>query len=112
MFGIDTRAARVTWTVSLIVLTFYLLFVVRKTLMIFVLALFLAYMIAPLVRAIERRKQARVPRTVSVAAAFVLIVGLIAIGATLIAPAVSDEAQLLSEKLPQLAQQAKVTNIP
>jgi predicted PurR-regulated permease PerM len=47
-----------------------------------------------------------------VLAAFMLVIGSIAIGATLIAPAVSDEAQLLSEQLPQLAERANLANNP
>jgi len=43
---------------------------VRKTLLVFVLALFLAYVIAPLVTLIEHYKWSRVPRTVSVLMAF------------------------------------------
>ena len=85
---------------------------VRATLFVFVLALFLAYVIAPLVTLIERYTSSRVPRAVSVLAAFMLVIGSVGIGATLTAPAVSDEAQLLSEQLPQLAEKANLAKIP
>jgi hypothetical protein len=44
-FGWDSRAAKAAWTVGLVAAAFYAVFTVRKTLLIFVLALFLAYMI-------------------------------------------------------------------
>ena len=112
MLGLDTRAARVAWTVGVVTLAFYAVFILRKTILVFVLALFLAYMIAPLVTLIERYKWSRVPRTVSVLMAFLLVIGSVGIGAALIAPAVSDEAQLLSQQLPQLAAKASIANIP
>jgi len=85
---------------------------VRTTLLVFVLALFLAYMIAPLVTLIERYKWSWVPRPVSVLAAFMLVIGSVGIGAALMAPAVSDEAQLLSQQLPQFAEKANLAQIP
>src|ERR1700730_17798789 len=112
MLGLDARAARVAWTVGLVALTFYAVFMVRTTLFVFVLALFLAYVIAPLVTLIERYTCSRVPRAVSVLAAFMLVIGSVGIGATLTAPAVADEAQLLSEQLPQLAEKANLAKIP
>src|SRR2546430_7497673 len=104
MLGIDARAARAAWTVGLVGLTFYVVYLVRKTLLVFVLALFLAYLIAPLVGLIERYNWRRLPRTVSVAEAFVLVVALAALGLALIAPSASDEARKLAEQLPNLTE--------
>ena len=42
MFGWDSRAARTAWTVGLVALVFVAIFAIRKTLLIFILALFLA----------------------------------------------------------------------
>src|SRR5512138_3515531 len=104
MLGIDARAARAAWTVGLVALAFYVVYMVRKTLLVFVLALFLAYMIAPLVRAIERVNWRRLPRTVSVAEAFLLVVALAALGFALVAPSASEEARKLAEQLPKLTE--------
>ena len=68
------------------------------------LALFFAYMIAPLVNVIDRYKWRRMPRTASVAAAFVLVLALIVAVVALVAPVVSDEAAKLAEQLPKIAQ--------
>ena len=106
MLGIDARAARAAWTVGLVALAFYVVYMVRKTLLVFVLALFLAYLIAPLVRLIERVNWRRLPRTVSVAEAFLLVVALATMGFGLLAPSASDEAHKLAEQLPGLTDKA------
>src|SRR4051812_16474442 len=115
MLGIDARAARAAWTVGLVGLTFYVVYLVRKTLLVFVLALFLAYLIAPLVRLIERVNWRRLPRTVSVAEAFLVVIASAALGFTLLAPSASDEARKLAEQLPKLTETttlAEKTRLP
>jgi predicted PurR-regulated permease PerM len=108
MFGWDSRAAKAAWTVGLVALAFYAAYTVRKTLLIFVLALFLAYMIAPLVNLIERHKWRRVPRGASVFLAFALVIGALGLGAVLMAPAISEEAQKLTEQLPRLSEKSQL----
>ena len=54
MLGIDQRAARVTWTIFLIVLIVAAVYAARDTILLFVLALFFAYMISPLVEMLHR----------------------------------------------------------
>ena len=108
MLGIDARAAKAAWTVGLVAAAFYTAYLVRKTLLVFVLALFLAYLIAPLVRLIERVNWRRLPRGVSVAEAFLLVVAVGAIAFTLIAPSASDEARKLAEQLPKLTEKASL----
>ena len=115
MLGLDARAARAAWTVGLVALAAYAVYLVRKTLLVFVLALFLAYLIAPLVRLIERVNWRRLPRTVSVAEAFLLVESLAALGFALVAPSASDEARKLAEQLPMLSETttlAEKTRLP
>lgn len=102
----DGRAARVAWTVALVGLALYVAYTIRTTLLIFVLALFLAYMILPLVNVIERHRWRRMPRALSVGAAFVLVVAVVGIAAALIAPLVSSEASRLAEQLPKISESA------
>jgi predicted PurR-regulated permease PerM len=108
MLGWDSRAAKVAWTVGIVVVAFYAVYMIRKTLLIFLLALFLAYMIAPLVTLIERYKWKRIPRGVSVLAAMALVVLVLGSGAALIAPSVSEEAQKLAEQLPKLTEESTI----
>jgi predicted PurR-regulated permease PerM len=100
MFGLDSRAAKVAWTWGLVALGFYAAFAARKALLTFVLAVFFAYMMAPLVAFLERRSGRRIAHTAAVAAAFALVITAVAVSATLIMPNVVEEAQNLLEQLP------------
>ena len=85
-------------------LALYAAYLIRATLFVFVLALFVAYMIVPLVNLIDRHRWRRMPRTASVAAAFVLVIAIVGAAVALVAPAVSDEAGKLAEQLPKIAE--------
>ena len=100
MLGWYPRAARAAWTVGIVAVAFYTAYTIRKTLLIFLLALFLAYVIAPLISVIERYQWRRIPRGVSVFAAMASVIAVLVLGAVLVAPMVSDEAQKLAEQLP------------
>lgn len=110
MFGWDPRAARAAWTVALVAIALCAAFAVRKTLLVFVLAIFLAYMIAPLVDFIDRRTPRRIPRGISVLAATLLVFSVLGLGVALVAPSVADQAQKLVEQLPKLADPAALVN--
>jgi predicted PurR-regulated permease PerM len=78
-----------------------------------VLAVFVAYMIAPLVNLIDRYKWRRMPRTASVAAAFVLVLAIVVAAMALVAPVVSDEAAKLADQLPKITESGNlVQKIP
>ena len=62
MLGLDRRAASITWTVFIIGLLIALAWFVRSAITIFLIALFLAYMLHPLVRLVERITPPRSPR--------------------------------------------------
>ena len=110
MLGWDSRAAKAAWTVGVVALAFYVAYAIRKTLLIFLLALFFAYMIAPLVGLIERHMWRRIPRMASVLAAVALVVIVIGSVAALLAPSISEEAQKLSEQLPQVTQESAIVD--
>ncbi|HVY06383.1 MAG TPA: AI-2E family transporter [Burkholderiales bacterium] len=110
MFGWDSRAAKAAWTVGLVALAFYVAYAIRKTLLIFLLALFFAYMIAPLVGFIDRHMWRRIPRVVSVLLAVALVVVVLGSGAALVAPSISEEAQKLAEQLPKLTEESAIVD--
>jgi predicted PurR-regulated permease PerM len=87
-----------------VVLALYAAYLIRVTLFVFVLALFVAYMIAPLVNLIDRYKWRRLPRTASVTAAFVLVLAVVAVAVALLAPVASDEAAKLADQLPKISE--------
>ena len=47
MFGIDKRAASVTWTAALVILLLFVVYTIRGTLFVFTISLLLAYLLYP-----------------------------------------------------------------
>jgi predicted PurR-regulated permease PerM len=102
MLGIDQRAARVTWTVFLIGLLVVLAFLARHTIMVFLVALFFAYMLSPAVDAVQRLIPPRISRTWSLAIVYVAFLGaLVGIGFG-IGSTIAEQASNLSARLPEL----------
>ena len=102
MLAFDRRAARIAWTVSLVALGLYAVYSVRRTLFIFVLAVFFSYMVAPLVRWVERRARGRISHTAATAVVFVCLL-LALVGVLGVAgPLVGEQASRLASKLPEL----------
>lgn len=101
MLGIDARAARVTWTVFLVVLVIALAWLARTTLLVFIIALLAAYLLHPLVELVRRLLPPRAP---GITAAAVVYLGGVAvvIGASLvIGTRLAEEATQLAGRLPQ-----------
>jgi predicted PurR-regulated permease PerM len=105
MLGLDARAARVTWTTIVILAIAGLAFLARKTLFIFVLALFFAYMLRPVILFIDRRVAGRrMPKNATVVLAYIVFIGILVGIGFLIGSVVSDQAASLAENLPKLLQ--------
>jgi predicted PurR-regulated permease PerM len=101
MLGIDSRAARSTWTAALIVLALWLVYLMRTTLYIFILAVLFAYLLAPLVNLLDRLLPTRPTRTLALALAYVLLVGLVVAGAIVLGTKVVEQATQLASVFPQ-----------
>ena len=104
MFGIDRRAAYYTWTAVLVVLLVWLVYLVRATLFIFILALLFAYLLAPLVNLLDRFLPGRRTRTPALALAYILLVGVVILAGSQIGTRAVDEANNLAKKFPELLQ--------
>lgn len=102
MLGIDRRAASYTWTAALILLLICLLYLVRSTLFIFILALLFAYLLAPLVSLLDRFLPGNRTRTPALALAYIIFMGFIVFAGIQIGSRVVDEANTLSKKLPEM----------
>ncbi len=76
MLGIDAKAARAAWTVALVLIVLYAVYLIRSTLVVFTIALLFAYLLYPLVDFISRRFPAR-SRTPALAIAYAGVIGLI-----------------------------------
>jgi predicted PurR-regulated permease PerM len=100
MFGIDRQAARSAWTAVLIVLLLYLIYLIRSTLFIFILALLFAYLLSPLVDLLDRVLPASRTRTPALLLAYIIFVGLAVLMGIEIGSRVVDQANKLGKELP------------
>src|SRR5689334_8602265 len=102
MLGIDRRAAKYTWTAALILLLLWLMYLVRSTLFIFILALLFAYLLAPLVSLLDRFLPGNRTRTAALALAYVIFMGIMVYAGIEIGSRVADEANNFAKRLPDM----------
>src|SRR5690349_13024760 len=102
MLGFDRHAARVTFTAAIVILLLYLVYLVRTTLFIFILALLLAYLLSPLVNALYRLLPWSRTRAPAMALAYVLFIGLLVFIGSQIGSRVVQQAKELGDKLPSM----------
>src|SRR5580658_7443875 len=100
MLGIDRRALKIVWTVFLFALIVALVYVVRRTLMIFVLALFFSHLLGPIVAFFERTAHARVPRVLILVLVYIGLVVVIVLALVSIGSRIGEEAASLATRLP------------
>lgn len=112
MIWIDRRAACYTWTAVLVVLLVWLVYLVRATLFIFILALLFAYLLAPLVNLLDRFLPGRRTRTSALALAYMLLVGVVILAGSQIGTRAVEEANNLAKKFPELLQRWETTGGP
>ena len=101
MLGLDRQAARYTWTAVIILLLVGLLYRLRETLFIFVVALLFAYLLWPLVKILDRRLPGRSKVAALTLVYLALVAFLIFIGIVL-GSRVVQEANTLAARLPAL----------
>jgi len=105
MLWLEGRAARVTWTVLVFAAALGLVYLLRQLLLLLAFSLFLAYLIWPLVRLVERWRPLSRRRTLAISVVYLgVLAGLTAVGAV-VGPRLTGEVSALAEKLPQMSQQ-------
>ena len=102
MLGFDRRAASYVWTAAVILLLLALVYLVRRTLFVFVLAVLFAYLLAPLVEILDRLLPASRTRAPALALAYVLVVAILVVMAVQIGSRVVEEANTLMKSVPDL----------
>lgn len=102
MLGFDRRAARYAWTVALVALALITVYSIRKTLFIFLLAVFFSYMVYPAVQRLARYTPRRFSHAAATATVFSLILAAVVGAAFLIGPPIAEQASTLANKLPGL----------
>jgi predicted PurR-regulated permease PerM len=108
MLGIDRHAARYTWTAISILLLLATIYLVRKTLFVFIVALLFAYLLSPLVDLLDRFLPASRTRTPALVIAYLIIIGGMIFAGVGLGSRIADEARTLKDKFDQLAKPAPV----
>ena len=92
------------WTIFLFALVVAAAYAIRETLGIFLVALFFAYMLTPVVDFVASRFPPRVSRTASLAIVYLALVGILIILGFAIGGRISDEAGALANRVPDFFQ--------
>ena len=101
MLGLDRRAARYTWTAVFILLLVGLLYLIRATLVIFVVALLFAYLLWPLVKLLDRWLPGR-SKVLALTLVYLSLVGLLIVVGIAIGSRVVHQANALADRPPEL----------
>ena len=99
MLGLDRKAARYAWTVVFILLLVRLVYLIRETLLIFVVALLFAYLLWPLVNLLDRRLPGR-SKVLALTLVYLALVGFLIVFGIAVGSRVVQQANALATKLP------------
>jgi predicted PurR-regulated permease PerM len=102
MLGIDARAARYTWTAAFVLLLLWLVYLMRTTLFVFIVALLFGYLLSPLVDVLDRFLPGKRTRTPALAIAYVIFMAALFVGVTQIGSRAVEEANSLAKSMPAL----------
>jgi predicted PurR-regulated permease PerM len=100
-FGLDPRAARVTWTILVFVAGLGLGYAVRRVLFLAALSLFFAYLLFPLVRLAER--WVIQSRPLAIALVYALVLAVLGGAGVAVGPRLATEVQSLAQTLPEMS---------
>ncbi len=104
MLGLDAKAARSAWTVFLVGLSIYAIYLARGPIVVFVLALFFAYLLAPVVDFFTNKVSRTKSRIVSLAVIYVFLVGMLTLLLFVMGSKIAEQASSLASKLPEYMQ--------
>ena len=100
MLAFDRRAASHVWTAAVVVAGLYLVYLVRRTLFVFIIALLFAYLLSPLVNLLDRFLPGKRTRTVALALAYIIFVGAVVVFVSQIGSRIAVQARELVKDLP------------
>src|SRR5258706_6074825 len=106
MLGIDRRTLNVAWTLFAFVLILAAIYAMRRTLVIFTLALFFSHLLGPIVRFAQRFVPRRASPTIALGVVYVLLVGVLVLMVTQLGSRIGEQAALLAGKLPKAMQES------
>jgi len=105
MLGIDSRAARITWTVFLVLLFLELAWMARTTLLVFIIATLLAYLLHPLVELARRFLPPKLPHAVAPGLVYLTGLAVVIAAGLILGTRIASEASQLASRLPELINQ-------
>lgn len=111
MLGIDYRAARYTWTAALVLLAICLVYLLRETLLVFVIALLFAYLLYPFMNLVDRHLPTKT-RTPALAITFVVVIGILAAFGFTVGSVVANQAANLAQQAPAFLDRLRQTPAP
>jgi predicted PurR-regulated permease PerM len=112
MLGIDHRALRVFWTLFVFGLLLFVIYKIAGTLTVFVLALFLSELLAPLVDFVERFLPRRIRRVLAIVLVYLALTGIVVAIAIPIGSNIAQQAVVLANRLPRAVQSNPLEHIP
>jgi predicted PurR-regulated permease PerM len=104
LLGLDRKAARYAWTVVMVLLVVGLVYRIRETLFIFVVALLFAYLLWPLVNLLDRRLPGK-SRVLALTLVYLALVGILIVVGIAVGSRIAQQANALATKLPELLTQ-------
>jgi predicted PurR-regulated permease PerM len=111
MLGIDRRALKVGWTLFLFAAALVAIYEIRRTLVIFTLALFFAHLLSPVVELLVRLRHG-LSRTVALALVYLALLGVLISIAIPIGARIGEQAAALATKLPAAIQEDPLSKLP
>ena len=102
MLGLSPRAARIAWTVILLLALLGFLYAIRETVLVFAAALFFAYVLWPAVNFIERKTARWLGRTLALTIVYLAFIGALIGLASTFGGYLVDEASTFAQKVPDL----------
>ncbi len=112
MLGLDLRALRAAWTVFLFALLIALVYLARHTLIVFVLAVFLAHLLFPLVGRLQRFVPRRISRTLALSIVYLAFVGIAAGILILLGGKIGEQAAALAGQLTDALNSDPLSRVP
>jgi predicted PurR-regulated permease PerM len=101
MFGLDTRIARYTWTVISLLLLVGLVYLIARTLFIFIVALMFAYLLWPVISFLSQKLpgKSKIPALTIV---YLLLTGVMVVIGIAVGTRVAAQASALVDRIPEL----------
>jgi predicted PurR-regulated permease PerM len=101
MLGVDPRVAKYTWTVVLMLLLAFLVYVIAETLFIFVVALLFAYLLWPLVNFLDQRLPGR-SKLPSLAIVYLALLAVLVFIGIEVGSRIAVQANAFAARIPEL----------